>query len=194
MKTYEPAKAASILKTGPSGKTYHFMKDKELGPETLADQRWMDNLTADGVLRVVTDNTPPSKKEPKPEKPDKKVVTSDDVLPELQPKTVKRDPGRRTKEQKEAEEKLAKQVEAAEKKAAENEAKAEAEPTFADEQQQEFYEFVKSLRGKNFDGMIDAIKAEYLKEPLVELAEKFEVESEGKKADIIANILDKLSV
>lgn len=190
MKTYEPAKAASLLKTGPSGRVYHFIKEHEVGPKTLADARWMENLVADNVLQVVTDLTPEEKKSEKPEpKVEKKAVTSKDVLPELEDKKILRDPGRKTKEQKDAEIKLAKQNEEAKKVAEE---KKEDKVEFEDEQQQEFLEFIKSHRGKSYDDLVKEIKLEYNKDPLVELAEKFGVDSEGTKAEIASRILDIL--
>src|SRR6056297_2606034 len=141
MKTYEPSKAASILKSGPSGETYHFIKGHEIGPHTLADERWMNNLVSLGTLRVVTND----RVEKTEEKPKKKVITAKDVLPDLPEKSSKKKIGRKTKEEKEAEEKVAKQNEEAEKKAKEN---ALDEPEFEDEQQQAFFEFVKTLREK----------------------------------------------
>lgn len=189
MKTYEPTKAASILKTGPSGKTYHFIKEHEVGPHSLADERWMENLVSLGVLQVVTNDREEAKVE---EKPQKKVMTAKDVLPshlsEKQPE--KKKIGRKTKEEKEAEEKVAKQNEKAEKEAKE---KSLDGPEFEDEQQQEFVAFVKTLRGKDYDQMVDAIYAEYLKDYVVEVGEKFDVETDDRtKREIIQDILDKL--
>jgi len=185
MRTFEPAKASSYIKTSPKGIRYTFKKGVPTEPETRFDEMWMDELVASKMLVCVSDPT----KNPTPRvNPLQRRTTMKDFFPGREEKKVVREKGYKTESDKAAEIAVAKSQEKL------REQNPLVEEKFEDEEIQKFFVFLKTLRGKNEREMNEAIYAKYLKDNVVDLCERLKLGSVGKKDELIQNLIDYFSL
>jgi hypothetical protein len=185
MRTFEPKKAVSFIKSSPSGERYTFKRGIPVEPSTRFDEIWMDQLVSAGMLKCVSD---PAKNPKAKVNPMQRRTTTEDFFPNRVEKEVPREKGYKTKSDREAELKVKKTQE---KLRAEN---PPEEVSFEDEKVQEFFVFLKTLRGKNEREMNEAIYGKYLKDPLVDLCERLKLDSVGKKDELITRLIDHFSM
>ena len=190
MKLFEPAKAVSFTKLGlgPLSIRYKFQKGTPIGAQSREDEIWMGSLVASGML-VCVENTNPQPMRKAPVRPTREPgLTTADLLPHTKPKVI-REKGYQTNRDFEAKIAVAKSEERMRLLG-----EAQEKIKFGDQDIQDFSDFLEMQIGDSEPKMIAAINAEYLEEPLMNLCKKLELDIDGDKKKLIANLIDWFSL
>lgn len=190
MKLFEPAKAISFTKLGPGPLSimYKFQKGVPIGGQSRKDEIWMGSLEASGML-VCVKNTNPQPMRKAPSRPAKEPgLTTADLLPHTKPEVIRKK-GYQTNRDFEA-----RIAVAASEERMRLLGEAQKKVKFDNQDIQDFSDFLEMQIGESEPNIIAAINAEYLEEPLINLCNKLELDTDGDKKELIANLIDWFSL